>query len=498
MTETTTAPGVPDPAPVDKATVLKAGTLVAGSQALVLVGQMVSSLILARALTPEVFGVYGVVMLVVLFADTVLMNLGVVAALVQRPKISDTLVDSVFWVTVAIGVGSSVLIVAGAPYFGPAMGSEAAVGPLQLTAVMYLFAAPSLVPRALLRRRMQYRSVVLANTLSAAINSIGAVGLALTGLEVWALAIPNVVATLVASVIVCVAARYRPRRRFSRHELRDLRSYGRNYGAVQVLNYLATQGDRVIVGQLGERALGLYSQTNRLMMYPSRLMAVVSTEVLFPALSRIQDDLARLRRVYIDGLTVLTAALVPVFVSLAVFAGPFVNGVLGPKWADSVVLVVLLGPAWGITTLLRLTGAVLQAKGRADLQFRWTLGATILLGACYLVGLIWGVNGVAAGYLIGSVLLLPPSLWIVCRVLEMRLVLTLRPLVPVMAAGAVMIAAQWAYASVVRGSNDLVVLLTGSTVGTAVYMSVFLVVWRGPTLELVARVVGNRRIRRRV
>ncbi len=226
------------------------------------------------------------------------------------------------------------------------------------------------------------------------------------------------------------------------------------------------------MGQLDERSLGLYAQSNRLMMYPARLIAAVTADVLLTGFAKLQHNLARLRTSFTDVVVSVSALLIPTLGTAAVMAGPFARGVLGPKWVDAAVLMSILAPTWALGTITRMPGALLQALGRADLMFRWGLISTVVTVGGYLAGARWGATGVAVGFLVTTVVLTPPNMIAACRLIDLRARDLVRAVLPFLAAGTVMLGLELATLELGtrRGWNDLAILFGGSALGALVYL----------------------------
>lgn len=461
------------------------------SQAFLQVTQLITSVALARILTPSVFGTFAVVTLVVLFTETVFLNLGTNAALMQRKDVNNELVSTVFWFNQITGASAAAVVLATAPLLARLLGNESATGVLRFTSLIFVLSALGGVPRVMLRRRIQSSSLALANTVNGATQAIGSVGLAALGMGVWGLAVANVASTAIGVSILWWKSRWKPQRVFQRSELRTLRRFSSNYMALQVVTFFYAQGDRIVAGQFGARDLGLYQQPTRLMMYPARFITALSADVMLPAMARLQDDRASLRSTYLRWVTTVVALLMPPLLTVAALAPSFVPAVLGDAWLDAVPLMSLLAPAWMLASIAQTAGPLAQACGRPDRTLRFSFVSTAVTIAGYLIGAFWGIEGVAAGFLTAMVLMTLPSLNVSFKLIELPMRRFLRNQAPFAAAAASMVGVELTI-QYFMDEGPTIVFAVAAAAGLLTYALVLLIL-RPPLVRSVLSSRGRRR-----
>jgi O-antigen/teichoic acid export membrane protein len=234
-------------------------------------------------------------------------------------------------------------------------------------------------------------------------------------------------------------------------------------------NWLANNGDNLIIAStLGPFALGIYSRAYQLLVHPANLIGSVSDKVLFPAMSRIQDDHVRLSRAFVVANSLIAIVTVPASVLLFVLAPEVVRVLLGSHWSAAIVplqlfaLVLLPRTAYKISgSLTRATGAVFGGAWR-----QWLYAAEVVLGA--LVGSQWGIVGVAAGASIAIVLHTATMLVFSARLSQGLVGRVLRAYVKALLPALGAVATAWPLATWLRegSTHDIVTLLATGTVGT--------------------------------
>jgi PST family polysaccharide transporter len=140
------------------------------------------------------------------------------------------------------------------------------------------------------------------------------------------------------------------------------------------------------------------------MLYPLQAIYRVIGRVIFPLFSQIQSEDARFRQAYLKLVSNIAMITFPVMMMVMVLAKPFVLVLFGPQWLPAVVIVAVLAPIGLIQSAGTTVGVIYQAKGRTDWMFRWGVGVGILVMIAFVVGLRWGILGVAVAYGIVSLL----------------------------------------------------------------------------------------------
>ena len=187
-------------------------------------------------------------------------------------------------------------------------------------------------------------------------------------------------------------------------------AFGANLTGFNIVNYFARNVDKILIGRsLGAAPLGLYSNAYRLLLLPVQQISTPLTSVAIPALSRLQDQRDRFRAYYRRGVMLTVAAGMPVVAFLFVSADKAVLTFLGSQWLDAVPIFRALGPAAFIGTFNMATGWVYVSTGTTRRQFQWGIFASTTMVFAYIVGLQWGVIGVAIAYSVVLIVLRFPS-----------------------------------------------------------------------------------------
>jgi O-antigen/teichoic acid export membrane protein len=466
---------------------------------LVQISSVVFAVLLARFLTPREYGIAAMALvfsaLVFAFAD---LSLGV--GLVQRAEITEEDRSTVFWTSVAVGIA---LTAGGIAASGPLASffGEPDVQPLfAVLSLSFVVGSLGATHAALLHRAMDFRSISIRVGSSTLVGGTVGVGLAAAGFGAWALIVQQLCVAVIATTLLWVSMPWRPRLVYSMRSLRELGSFGGRIFGVRVADYARLNGDKLLIGRvLGPASLGTYSVAFNILLTPVSRFLLAVTDTLFPALARLQDDPARMASVWLRVNRVVSAAFVPALLGLAVVASDFVSVVLGPQWAEVAPLLQIM--ALGVVAhAVSLAGAeVLKALGRGGPLLRFYVAETVAFMAAILVGLRWGVTGVAAAFALVSI----PTRAYFVRLTGSAIGVSFRrflaSLTGVGEASVALVAATLSTRMLLleTAAPAWLRLLVVIAIGVAVYVPVCL--WRVPDMRVeLRRVVGERRTGRAV
>jgi PST family polysaccharide transporter len=372
--------------------------------------QLVGLSILSRLLSPADFGVMALATIVTNFAG-LLRDMGTGPALIRSRDMSPTLANSVFWVNISAGTAIALLIVAFstplARLFNSASLSHVLCGLALIFPIMSFGAAH----QALLERASQFRTVARTDVLSYTSGMCAAILSAHFGLGLMSLVVQAIVHSSMSSIQFFLASSWRPSLRWDGKEVRAILGFSSNLTLSNLVIYLNRNADSMIVGKvLGAIALGPYSLAFKIMLYPLQSIAYVASKALYPVLSANQTDPDKQRTSYLQSVS---------FVALVTLREPFIAVALGPKWASVAPLLVWLAPVGFVQSVLSTAPAVFMVKGRTD----WLLGlnfcVAVLHIVCWLIGARFGLQGIAAGYLVATLASAPIHLGVTARLLEL-------------------------------------------------------------------------------
>ena len=403
------------PAPETRSLLLNSAWVIGGALARYTLAAL-TTLTLAYLLTPQDFGLVAITAVAQLLIAHVL-PVGFHDALIQRPRLDSDELHAAFWSVNSLA-GFAVLLIALAATRIAALFGQSALAALLIAATGAAgLRALSTVPRALLARRMDFRTLTLARLAGQLLGSVAAVLLAFGGAGAWSLLAQVTLMHAVAGVIVFRAARWRPALRLPRAGLRHLWAFAPSVSLFTALSHIITRSDDLLIGyRLGATALGYYALAYGLMAWVVRDVLGGAATVLYPALARRQEDRARLRQTYLSSLRLAAWFAYPTLVLLAVTMPVGVRVLLGARWLPLVLPAQILALAGLREATGMFNGGVYRALGVPHLHTLLALVSAPCYVVAFLVGVNYGVAGVAFFFLLTGALLQPVAWWLLWRV----------------------------------------------------------------------------------
>ena len=463
------------------------------SQAIRLSVQLLGVLILARLLPPSDFGLVALAAVVTGFAS-LFRDFGTAAAIIQKLDPSPQLLDSVFWLNVAFGTGLAVILGLFAPLIALGFAELRLKEVLWVLTLTFPIVSLGAAHQALLEKASRFRPLAIIESAAAFIGLAGAVLAAWAGWGVFSLVLQTLLTTFLTTAGLWMVSRWRPVFRWDSQEIRGVMSFSGNLVGFNIFNYFIRNVDHLLIGRfLGATDLGYYSMAYRLMLWPLQNISSVVGRVFFPVFSLMQADQGRLAGVYVRGTAAITLITAPLMFGFFVLREPFVAVALGERWQPVADVLAWLVPVGLLQSIGTSVGTLYLATGRTDVMFKFGVGAGLLVIPAFVIGLQWGITGVAAAYAAASLLLLFPGLAIPYRLVGLRVGDVLLRIMPSIATAVVMALAVAALAVAwpANMDNQLPRLILLVAVGIVTYAGISLLTQR-TLLKDIIRAAFNR------
>jgi O-antigen/teichoic acid export membrane protein len=376
--------------------------------------RIVSLMILARLLDPKDFGLVGMVTaftgILALFRD-----FGLSSASIQRADVTDEQVSTLFWINLVVGAFLGGLAVAMAPvvaafYHEPRLSTVTTA-----LAASFVFNAAGVQHGAILQRQMRFTALAVINTAGLLVGSLVGIGGALAGYGYWALVAMTIASPLVISIGFWIASGWIPGKPSRNADIHSLMRFGGTLTLNSLVAYVAFNLEKVMLGRYwGADAIGIYGRAYQLANIPTDNLNGAVGEVAFSALSRLQNEPARLKSHFLKGYSLVVAMTIPITLGCGLFANDIILAFLGPKWREASAIFRLLSPTMLIFAIINPLGWLLFSLGMVNRSLKMALvfAPTIILG-CF-IGLPYGPKGVASAYsLVMASWIVPFVMWAV-------------------------------------------------------------------------------------
>lgn len=372
--------------------------------------QMISTVILARLLTPADFGLITMVGAVMGIAELV-RDFGMTGAIIQAKDLSERVWRSLLWLSAFIGIGLSAVVALCAPLIA-ALYNEPRLVVVTLVMAPGVFFSGLVMPlQARATKELRFGTLASLDVSTMLLGVIVGIATAFLGWGYWALVAMAGAQFLVRFVVlwVIVKPKFGPPR-IVRETWALVGTGGSIFGA-ELLGYAEKNLDNVIIGaQLGPAALGQYSRAYALFLLPLQQMNGPLGRVALPVLSTLRDDGERYRRYIRSAALVIGYLTLPTYAVAAGVAQPLVAMLLGPNWSVAATVFSLLAIAGFAQAIGRLRTWIYISLGHSHRQFMYDLVARPLIIAGYFFGIFWGgLYGLVITYGVLSLVLLVPG-----------------------------------------------------------------------------------------
>ena len=431
----------------------------------------VSTIILARLLSQDDFGVAGYA-LIVINSLNVLSDLGVGQALIyleKDPKATDT----AFWLSILLSFILFTLTWLVAPYIGSFFEDPRAVSVTRALAFNFPLSSLGYIHDILLRKTLSFKRKFVPDLSRSIAKGIFSIALAYLGYGAWSLIYGQLIGTLVASLVLWLIVPWHPSFYFSKELARDLLRFGLNIVAISGLSVFLDNIDAMLIGKyIGAAALGIYTLAFRVPdMLVMQFNALVS-KVVFPLYAKIRNDADSLKRGFLYSTRYLTLITVPMGIGVAVIARPLVLILFGEKWIDAIPVMQALSVYTVVISLVYNAGDVYKAQGRPEILTRVTLLEGVLLAPTLYFAIIVQKTIVAVGWgrVFVAIIITVIDLFIAARMLEISFGDIFKVIAPSVGAGLLMALLVNLSLLAIPDSMLILELVGGVLVGGVVYI----------------------------
>lgn len=329
-------------------------------------------------------------------------DLGFGASLVQAKEINASHFSSIFFVNISIGLFLTCIVWFSAPGLAWFFEEPRLTSLAKWMSASFFIGSLGIVQRAKLMRNMQFDLLSVVELSSIFLGGIAAISFAHFGWSAHSIVIQYLVVAIVANGALWMLSSWRPHmNEFSWTSVKELFGFSSGLFGANTFSYLIRNSDNLIVGKFaGTGALGIYTRAYSTMLLPVHQIGRVMTRVMFPAFSKIQDNRQKIKSVYLRIVGTISMFMFPAMLGLCAVAPEFVRSIYGEKWIEVVPILRVLCLVGMVQSINTTVSWIYTSQGRTDLQFYWTLANGIVMIPMFLIGIQWGVMGVAIAYAI--------------------------------------------------------------------------------------------------
>lgn len=296
---------------------------------------IIRSAVLARLLSPEDYGLFGMLMFVVSFA-LIFKDLGLGTATIRAKEINHAQVSNLFWINALIGLISMLFVIAISPLIAWFYKDARLFNIGIVISLAFLFSGLSIQHEALLKRQMKFGKISIISVTSAVMSSLIGIIIAYRGNKHWALVWMNVTLNIFLCIGYWLSTEWRPSLPQKNTGTKKLINFGLDVASLNAFSTITMNLDKIIVGKIASAAtLGLYTKGNQVPDMVTGQIRMALFSIALPALSSLQNDLYSFKKYFYKFVTFISWGTMPLAVFCMIFADDIIHIYFGRHWADS-------------------------------------------------------------------------------------------------------------------------------------------------------------------
>ena len=362
------------------------------------------SIVLARILIPEDFGLIAIVNALILFAS-IIVDAGMTNALIRKKDCTPTDFSTAFVCNVSVSLLCYVAIWTIAPILAQYFQSEELSNVVRIMGIASVVNSLSIVPQTILSKNIDFKSQATISLVACLASSIVAVGIAINDGGVWSLVAQQILFYVLRIPLLWFKAKWKMRLAFSFESFRSLFGFGSKLMLSSLLDTIYLNLFTTFIGKVhGSSALGYYNRSSALAGYPGKSMASLMQRVAYPAMSKLQEDNTALMSAMRKFIGLSAYIVFPIMLWIIVMAEPLIEIVLTSKWLTIIPMLQILCVAFMWQPIHTLNLNLLQVNGRSDIVLKIEVVKKIVGATLFLLLLSKGVVWICIGQLAVSLI----------------------------------------------------------------------------------------------
>ena len=356
--------------------------------------KLIRIIILARILSPDDFGIFGIALLVLSILGS-FSQTGFSQALIQKKENIRSYLDTAWTVRVIRAVLIAIIVFLLAKPAASFFGAPGAANILRVIGFSIIIQSLENIAVLYFQKELKFHKYFKYQFIGTVVDFLVAVTAVYLLQSVWALVLGLLAGTLTRCIMSYIIEPYRPRFRFIKSQARELFGFGKWVLGSGILIFFIIQGDDIFVGSLlGATMLGFYQMAYRISNTPTTETTHVISQVSFPLYAKLQDDLPKLRDAYLKVFQLVTLISFPMAGLIIVLAPEFTRVFLGEQWMPVVPAMQVLAVAGLIRSVITTTIPLFRATGKPKIETRWQiLRLAVIIISVYPLTVKYGITG---------------------------------------------------------------------------------------------------------
>jgi O-antigen/teichoic acid export membrane protein len=394
---------------------IRGGMVTSLSQGILFLLGIASTVVLARMLIPEHFGLVGMVTALTVLLER-FQDIGLGDAIVQKKEITHEQVSTLFWINIGICSFFTVLVILSARTVAWFYNDQRLIWITIAFSSNFVCSGLSIEHQALIRRRMRFDHFALIKIFSATFGFFVGISLAWLGYGYWALVWKELARSFLSTLLAWSFCPWRPGLPVRNSGVRSMLQLGGNITGYNILYYFTNNLDSILLGKFfGAVPVGLYTRAKQLTAIPITQLLEPTRYISLPILSTFQNDPDNFRSYFEKMLAVLSFLYMPSIMYIGIYSHPLVSLALGSQWMDAVPIFRILAISMFASPIITLLGLIMLSLGQTKRYLFWGLFTNLSIVIAFVVGIKWGVIGIATSWIVAMAINLIFSLPFACK-----------------------------------------------------------------------------------
>ncbi len=357
-------------------------------------------IILARILTPEIFGIVAVSGVYVGLAQFI--TTFETGESIIKKELSHSILHSIFWFNLTCGVFLYIILFLSSEVFTFISNDAVLKTLIKVQAITLIITSLTSVPQALLRKKLDFYSLSISSLIAGIFSSIISISLALLGYGIWALLSFYLIQPIVFLIIILIRSKYIPKFIFKFSDIKNIFSFSINLTLTKILSYIERNIAKIVIGQyLGYAQVGLYNLSNMVAVKPIKAASQFINPVFYSLASKkkklIKENLTSNFLIYIQFCVLI---FYPAGIILLFFSEEIILFIFGEKWKGMIPIVFIFSFIFFNRPIVKINIELFKTLSLTNVLLKIYMVSTPLYAIVILFNIQFGLEAVAISYVI--------------------------------------------------------------------------------------------------
>lgn len=356
--------------------------------------------VLARLLLPSDYGLVAMITIFVVLSTTVVQG-GIPQALLRKKSVGSNEMFTAYVLNISLSILMYGLLFSFAPFIADFFQEPILLSLLRVVGLLVILEGLSAIHTVHLMIQWENKKLSLINLSSQVIGGVIAVVCALQGMGVWALAIQQIVASIIRLLLCLRYGSYKMVGKFDIESFQYLWQFGSKLTLTNLIGSFFNEMYSFVIGKyLGKSDLGYFTKARQLATRPSGLSSSAITRLALPILSKTKDDKEKLLENFRFFIQIISFLIFPISIGLAVVAEPLILWIWTEKWVNSIIIFQIMIVAYAFNPLSTLQFCLPQLLNKTDLLLKLELIKKLIFIIILLLTSLYGLLAIVYGILL--------------------------------------------------------------------------------------------------